>query len=199
MPRLVNELELPRCPHCGVANPRLAKQSKFETSDVAGDNKRYWGVYSCSRCGGVVCACSKVNGGDVANHFPRAYEVAEAVPPPARNYLAQALDSLHAPAGAVMLSASGVDAMLKAKGLTEGRLYDRIDEAVVKGLITKEMGEWAHEVRLDANEPRHADERAPLPSQEGARRAVDFAQALAEFLFVLPARVQRGLKPEEDG
>jgi hypothetical protein len=55
------------------------------------------------------------------------------------------------------------------------------------------MAKWAHEVRLDANEQRHADDNAPLPIGADARHSVDFAMALAQFLIVLPARVKRGL------
>ena len=55
------------------------------------------------------------------------------------------------------------------------------------------MAKWAHEVRLDANEPRHAEEEVSLPDEADARKCVDFVLALGQFLFVLPARVQRGL------
>jgi hypothetical protein len=47
-----------------------------------------------------------------------------------------------------MLSAGAVDAMLKAKGFVQGSLYERIDEAATKGLITADMTKWAHQVRL---------------------------------------------------
>ena len=52
------------------------------------------------------------------------------------------------------------------------------------------MAKWAHQVRLDANEQRHADESIPLPTIGDAQ----FVEALAEFLFVLPARVSRGIE-----
>jgi hypothetical protein len=91
-----------------------------------------------------------------------------------------------------MLAASSVDAMLKAKAYTTGSLYARIEAAAENHLITQEMSEWAHEVRLDANDQRHADEAANLPKTEDGERAIEFARALAEFLFVLPERVQRG-------
>jgi hypothetical protein len=55
------------------------------------------------------------------------------------------------------------------------------------------MARWAHQVRLDANDQRHADEAAPLPGSKDARRVVDFALALAQFLFVLPAQVDQGI------
>jgi hypothetical protein len=91
-----------------------------------------------------------------------------------------------------MLAASSVDAMLKAKGYKEGKLYTRIEKALEDHLITPEMSDWAHEVRLDANDQRHDDEEAPLPEQSDAEKVIEFASALAQFLFVLPARIQRG-------
>ena len=92
-----------------------------------------------------------------------------------------------------MLAASAVDAMLKAKGYTEGSLYSRIDKALADHLITPGMSMWAHKVRLDANDQRHADEDASLPDGDDARRSIDFAVALGQFVFALPARVDQGV------
>lgn len=133
-------------------------------------------------------------GQPIAEYFPSATEIDSVVPERPRAFLQQAQESLHAPAGAVMLCASAVDAMLKIKSYAEGSLYARIEKAANDHLITTEMAKWAHEVRLDANGQRHADEAAALPTHQDATRALDFANALAEFLFVLPSRVQRGLE-----
>jgi len=91
-----------------------------------------------------------------------------------------------------MLTASCVDAMLKDKGYKTGSLKARIDEAADAHLITPEMAAWAHEIRLDANDERHADEGAALPNSADAEKAIEFAKALAQFLYVLPDRVARG-------
>jgi hypothetical protein len=142
----------------------------------------------------VTTAWSGTNGGEIREAFPATPTAADDLPASAKAYLGQAIESLHAPAGAVMLSASAVDAMLKAKGYKEGSLNDRIKKAAKDHLITDDMAKWAHEVRLDANDQRHADETAPLPDQADARRSIDFATALGQFLFVLPERITRGLK-----
>ena len=126
--------------------------------------------------------------------WPAAQTVADEVPVRARTFLSQAIASLHAPAGAVMLTASAVDAVLKDKGLNVGNLNSRIDAAAKNHLITPEMAAWAHEIRLDANDQRHADEEADLPDSANAAKAIEFANALAQFLYVLPARVERGRK-----
>ena len=104
------------------------------------------------------------------------------------------MDSIHSPAGAIMLASSSVDAMLKTKGFKEGAHYTRINNAVTKHIITEEMSKWAHQVRLDANEQRHADENFVLPTEEDAKKAIDFTLALAEFLFVLPNKVTKGIE-----
>jgi hypothetical protein len=135
-----------------------------------------------------------VQNAEISQMWPAPQTVAEAVPVRAREFLSQAIASIHAPAGAVMLTASAVDAMLKDKGLKDGSLNSRIDQAASAHLITAEMAAWAHEIRLDANDQRHADEGAGLPSTADATKAIDFANALAQFLYVLPARVERGRK-----
>lgn len=174
--------------------PHLAKSAQFDSQDKHGANPREWKAYLCKHCGGAVLAAATkgTNPAVVQWIYPKATGVSEGIPEPANSFLKQAIDSLHAPAGAVMLCASAVDAMLKAHGVQKGSLYERIDEAAQDHLITEEMAAWAHDVRLDANEPRHSDEKAPLPAPEDAARCVQFVTTLAEIMFVLPSRVRRG-------
>lgn len=193
MPKLLaTKLDLARCPHCNVDSPNLDHIRQFETVDYQ-TRHRYWRVYVCGRCAGVVTATALGWDHDVKTIYPSSIDVSEDIPDRARAYLDQAINSLSSPAGAVMLAASCVDAMLKAKGLSSGSLYARIDQAASQHLITADMATWAHDVRLDANDQRHADEEVPLPTQDQAQKCVEFAMALGQFLFVLPARVQRGI------
>jgi hypothetical protein len=186
-------LDLPRCPHCGVNSPNLHQTQIFETNNADKTERQIWAIYVCRRCGGVVSAKSNNPQAVVQAYYPSALTVDDEIPDRARAYLQQAYESLHVPAGAVMLAASAVDAMLKTKGFTSGSLYSRIDKARDDRVITNDMATWAHQVRLEANDQRHADEERPLPSGQDAERSIEFASALAQFLFVLPSRVQRGL------
>ena len=194
MPKLENNLIVDRCPHCSVANPNLFKQHYLTTKDHSGLIERHWFMYTCGSCGGIVTAWALKPGQQVIQIFPEPQTVEDDIPEKPKAFLEQAIASIHAPAGAVMLASSSVDAMLKLKGYNEGSLYKRIEKAAEDHLITKEMATWAHDVRLDANDQRHADEAASLPDQDDAQRAIDFTKAFAEFLFVLPAKVQRGMK-----
>lgn len=130
----------------------------------------------------------------VAEIFPQQAELDAAIPSRARTYLQQARDTLHAPDGAVMLAASAVDAMLVAKGYSKGTLYERIKAAAAGHVITEDMAGWAHHVRLEANNPRHVDEKEPHATPQAAAQSIEFATQLAEFLYVLPSRVTRGLE-----
>ena len=82
----------------------------------------------------------------------------------------------------------------KAKELTKGSLKNRIDAAAEQRLITEGMAKWAHQVRLEANDSRHPEKDKPLATQEEAEQCLEFTMALAEILFVLPARVTRGIE-----
>ncbi len=193
MPTLSDNLILPRCPHCAIADPNLRRQHHLDTTDHSGDRLRRWSIYVCSSCGGIVSAWAERPGAEIVESFPASQRVADSIPGRPRAYLQQARESAHAPAGAVMLIASAVDSMLKLKGYGEGNLYSRLDKAAADKLIPHDMPSWAQGVRLDANDARHADEAAALPSVADAQRAVEFASTLADILFVLPGRVQRGL------
>lgn len=207
---------LARCPHCNVAHPTL--QRLWGTSSpVKGaihegrenlDCGRMWAAYACHSCGGVVlCAsCSYrqmqphgtllPNGtsNEVVVMFPSAPTVDDDLPERAQRYLRQAIETVHAPDGAAMLASSAVDAMLKEKGFESGTLYSRIESAVAKNVLTPSMGEWAHRIRLDANEVRHADLENPHRTVDEAKQLIEFAKALGQFLYVFPARIAAGLK-----
>jgi hypothetical protein len=191
-----NALDLDRCPHCGIAAPTIRNAWNGVLNARDNQGKRAWFLYGCASCGGAVLAEAVSDKNfEVTNMWPSAPAAAAEIPDRARQFLQQALQSLQAPSGAVMLAASSIDAMLKHMGLKQGSLNSRIDQAAASHLITAEMGTWAHEIRLDANAERHADESAKMPDQADAEKVIAFAQALAQFLFVLPARVARGRKP----
>ena len=120
MLRLTDQLELKSCPYCGVDTPSLHMSWHANTTAYNGENKRFWKTYTFARCGGRVLAASNKQDGEITEIYPDVTAVDPEIPDPARSYLQQAIDSLHAPAGSVMLSASAVDAMLKAKSYKDG-------------------------------------------------------------------------------
>lgn len=195
MARFGNELlGIDRCPQCGIARPRLTHLADQY------DGRRWWVVYVCQSCHRPVLAAghttSKTERGwaniPVDFTIPGSIGVVDELPDSAKRYLQQAIDSLSTPDGSVMLAGAAVDAMLKKKGLVDHSVYERIEKAVEEGILTKEMSEWAHAVRLGSNKPRHADLDEPHMTREDAERLVEFARMLGHILFTLPAQVAAG-------
>lgn len=184
-------LKMERCPHCNIAKPNLVLRGQFPQTN-ADFQRRIWAVYECQSCLKMVLAWGSEFELPVFSILPSQAEVSDLIPELPRTYLQQARDTLSSPAASVMVANSAVDAMLKEKGIAESSLYPGIDKALAQGLITTEMASWAHEVRLDANEPRHVDETKPLPSLEDASRVIELAEAFARYLYELPAMVSRG-------
>lgn len=202
-------LALERCPHCFTANPTLNRQQAItvqaaKTACVPANPGEYlqWHVYICNSCAGLVAAASVIPGGQImfspsapaAKVVPDIAKLSTDIPPQAARYLVQARETLSSPSASVITSASAVDAMLKARGYKEGVLFSRIQKAEDEGVLTKDMARWAHDVRLDANDERHAGLDASALTFQDATRCLEFAEALADLLFILPARVKRGLK-----
>ena len=187
-----------RCSHCSVSKPNIILKTNFETESYDKEHKRIWGIYVCNNCGGVISAGGYNWTEEVYELYPSNRTVDSSIPTKARAFLHQANETIHSPSGSIMLSASAIDAMLKTKGYKEGSLYKRIEKAVEDHLITSEMAKWAHQVRLGANDERHADEDAELPTSKDAEKLIDFTTSLAQFLFVLPARIEQGIKESEE-
>ena len=188
-----------RCPHCGVAAPHLSREwaSPGPTDRADGRKGEFWGAFRCATCGGITTVRADIGGHPIRftilRTFPSGRSAHEDLPAIARQYLQQAYETLHAPDAAAMVAGSAVDAMLKERGLVNGSLYSRIDEALSQNILTNGMAEWAHSVRLGSNRPRHSDTERPHVTPEEARQSVDFAEALGNFLFVLTSRIERGI------
>ncbi|KKC39890.1 hypothetical protein WH87_04845 [Devosia epidermidihirudinis] len=186
-------MDIGRCPHCSVASPNL----NLVWADKWHQHGSGWAAYRCTSCTSVVATKLQWDGNttmQVLRLFPDAKAAHEDIPDQARTFLQQAFETLHAPDAAAVMAGSAVDAMLKAKGLLEGSLYHRIDAALAANLLTQGMADWAHSVRLGSNRPRHADAERPHVSPEEAKQSVEFAEALGTFLFVLTAKIQRGIE-----
>lgn len=178
-----------RCPHaeCGVAMPNLTLEHV-----VTGKwPETYTGILQCSACKNVITV--KVDEQyEPLEVLPALKSYSTDIPDRARRSLTDARGTLGHPSPSIMCSAQAIDWMLKEKGYVKGDLYSRIKKAAEDHVITEDMEKWAHEVRLGANAERHADPGEAPPTVEDAQRLLKFAEALAEILFELPARVRRG-------
>lgn len=195
MPQPEAPYGLDRCPQCGIAVPHLEVQHHQLTSD--GPFADRFVILSCKSC--RHCTMVKATlAGNVIEVWPAPKQYSTDIPDKARRALQDANAALGIPSLSIVGSARAVDFMLAERGISGGKgtnLAARINEAAAQHLITPDMKAWADEVRLDANAERHADTTMGEPTKADAERCLRFAEALAEILFELPARVSRGRKP----
>src|ERR1017187_4693417 len=94
MPKLLaTKLDLSRCPHCNVDSPNLNYVGQFDTADYQ-NNHRYWRIYACGRCAGIVTATAPSWDHEVKTIYPSSLDVSGDIPDRARAYLDQAINSL---------------------------------------------------------------------------------------------------------
>ena len=185
------------CPHCSVANPQLKELWASKEPLYRGDVPvigRLWATYQCTSCSDVVlvkCAWSSRTAAnkpwddkkyDVDTIYPSAKIAHEDVPEPARTFLQQALEHVARARRGCGNGWRSSRRDAQEEGAHRGELlYSRIDKALKDNLLTQGMADWAHNVRLGSNRPRHADEHEPHVVPEQAKQSVEFANRLEIF------------------
>ena len=59
--------------------------------------------------------------------------------------------------------------MMKSKGHKDGKLYSRTNKTADDNIINDSMSKWVHQVRIEGNDERHADDEADLPNEIDAK------------------------------
>lgn len=91
-----------------------------------------------------------------------------------------------------VMARSALQFVVRDKGARQGKLKAQIDELGKAGILHPLMENWAHEVRLLANESAHPN--APVPSEvtpEDAKDIVSFLDFLLFYLYDLPAQIDQ--------
>lgn len=196
-----------RCPRCNVSFPSFRILGKFNQVSLEKQGQSGWhyysGLYKCTTCDRCVVAESVDTSSGTSSQIlvehllPLPDSIDPLIDGKSFQFLSDALASLNAPTASIMASCSAIDAMLKDRGIgrrnddgKERSLHGRLKDAVSEGVLTQEMADWGHRIRLDANDQRHADEEAELPTSKKASEILDLAKGLAEVLFVLPAKAK---------
>jgi len=78
------------------------------------------------------------------------------------------------------------------KGAKKGRLVDQIDELYGREIITKDVRDWTHEIRLTANIGAHPDEDGlQVVTQEEADELIKFTEEYLNYVYIMPAKVAK--------
>lgn len=88
---------------------------------------------------------------------------------------------------AVVMARAAVQRGVRQLGGEGPNLYKEIDDLHEKSIITTDLKDWAHEVRLAAAEAAHPEELGSVSEQDAAE-SLAFMDAFLEYAIALPAR-----------
>ena len=97
--------------------------------------------------------------------------------------------SIGATRGAASLARAVIEATAKDRGITNGQVYDKIEEMFAESLI-RSMCDAAHEVRHLGNDAAHGDFVHPV-SDQAAEEVLGLMSEVLDEVFQSPARVAR--------
>jgi Domain of unknown function (DUF4145) len=93
------------------------------------------------------------------------------------------------------MACAAVQRAARSLGAEGKTIFDEINDLRTKGLVTEELKDWAHEVRLAAREAAHPEELGDVTADE-ARESLRFMDAFLEFAVALPARRRGSKQPQ---
>lgn len=180
------------CPYC----------HKYTLLTKRGDFTSQYGVYWMGECN----SCHKVV--LVSDHLDQIYPtplpkpVDERIPDSIRKDFkeAQKCFSIGAFRAAGVMARRALQNCCLDKGAKEkDNLEKQISWLFEQGIITKDLKEWAHEVRLtgnDAAHPKKSEEDQPV-TEEDAKEILDLLEQFTNVLYVAPAIAEERRKLRE--
>lgn len=90
---------------------------------------------------------------------------------------------------AALMARSAVQLVARSHGATGKNLKEEIDDLAAKGLILPSMKEFAHEVRVLANEGTHPQPGSTGTPERDAKDAVEFLSFLMTMMYNLPKQI----------
>jgi hypothetical protein len=199
------------CPHC--SSHRIGFTFVAEYGLAPTKHAHYTVLYKCNKCKGALVheysqhtnygspspgGCSSDptdNGFKLLKSYPGKMPnaIPAYVPAPLDRYYQQALDSLHSAhydaSGAMSRKVVDVSTQQMVKGDTKkyNNIRDRIDALAEKHLLTPDLKDWAHQIRLDGNDASHDED--PFTADE-AQGLLSFTELYLTYVYTLPGRLK---------
>lgn len=173
--------------HSARVNP-VDEKSSMQRNDIA--------MYKCCVCGGPLFIRAYGTQTSQLEVYPVNIPTASTdIPEKIRNIYLEALRcfSVHAWNATATMCRRAVQECILEKGGTGKMLYNQIDDLATKRVITEDIKEWAHELRILGRDAAHADVPTDVGEKE-AKFAVEFTEELLNYVYVLKARLTRRKK-----
>jgi len=192
------------CPHCGekVAFSWTCPDDSGGSVDhhinrYFANDKGMWVIGQCPSCKGCTLIWITLDEkGKVSTRIlphPSPQPADKRIPDRARNDFDEArlCHSVGAHRACAVMCRRAIQTAVLDQGAKAGKLADQIDELTKEGILTKNVGDWAHTVRFIGNDAAHPE--GPKVTEEDARDILDLAEEIMNILYVMPsiAKAQR--------
>jgi hypothetical protein len=197
------------CPHCGTKKSGFSIHGTSARSHI---NQQIWhSTYVCNHCGMAVLVTTAGSSnsnpaqqlGDLLQinsliqivPAPEKIEAPDHLPDAVRNAFIEGCEILKiSPSMATTSFRKSLELGLKdlSPEIDAWKLEKRIDRMAEKGLLTNDLKEWAHHLRLDGNEATHegevdASKQALIAKAISTRELTKF---VLTYLFTLPGQIK---------
>lgn len=170
------------CPYCH-------KYTYLNILASIGINTGSWSMGECNSCHNVVLIHN--NTGDIyPNPLPKSID--ERIPETIKRDFEESTIclSVRGYRAAAVMARRALQSICLDKGADENdKLEKQIDWLFAQGVITKDLKEWAHEVRLvgnDAAHPKKPEKDTPI-TKEDAEEIMQLLDQFTQTLYVAPA------------
>jgi hypothetical protein len=137
---------------------------------------------------------------------PGSADLDASIPPTIREAYSEGLRALasRAPRAAAVMFRRSLEAIVEDRGGTSAKqalnknLAAALREMVTEGTLDANLADWAAEIRIVGNVGAHFDPLKTVTDEE-ADSLAKLLRALLEYLYELPARIQRSRPPATPG
>jgi hypothetical protein len=168
------------CPYCDV-------HSTFTFGTSFGNSS----IYECDKCSGLVLLIFEDR--KVVDQYPkRIPQLDDSIPSEVANDYIEAIKCFDVGANkaSVVMCRRALQTSVIERGAKRHKLTQQIDELFKKGIITKDIKDWAHEIRLTGNIGAHPDEDGLKDvTPKDAEELIRFIEEYLNYVYVMPSKV----------
>ena len=136
-----------------------------------------------------------MKGEDTIAKYPmRIPKLHESIPEMVGNDYVEAIKcfDIGANKASVVMCRRAIQSSVIEKDANKGRLVDQIDELYDSQIITKDIKDWAHEIRVTGNIGAHPDEDGlQNVTKEDAEELIKFMEEYLNYVYIMPAKVAK--------
>lgn len=103
---------------------------------------------------------------------------------------AYACFSINQNRAAVLMARTTLEATAKQHGITEGKLFNKIEKMAEQNIITDQLKEEAHEIRMLGNDMAHGDLGTPV-TEDDAADILGFLDTVLDYVYQQPMAIQK--------